>query len=774
MANNLMIVESPAKAKTIEKYLGEDFTVTSCYGHIRDLSTKKMGVDVENKYVPDYQVPKEKEQVVKDLQKLAKEAEIIWLATDEDREGEAIAWHLSEILDLGSKTVKRIVFHEITKGAIQDAVQSPRSVNMDLVFAQQARRILDRLVGFELSPVLWKKMSFKNALSAGRVQSVAVRLIVEREREIGKFEAESSFRISGVFTNEGGTFKAELPERFKTEAEALEFLNKCKDAALSIDNVEVKPAKRTPNAPFTTSTLQQEASRKLGYSVSRTMTVAQKLYEAGHISYMRTDSVNLSQTALDSASAAIKDLYGEEYSNPQQYKTKQASAQEAHEAIRPTDLTKKDISGLESDQERLYDLIWKRTISSQMADAQLERTTATIGISTSEQNFRAKGEVIKFDGFLKVYVESRDDDAEMDEEDSGILPPMEVGQTVTYREITAIERFSRPPARFAEASLVKKLEELGIGRPSTYAPIISTVQKRGYVTKETREGTERSFRALTIAGGEVTDETRTEITGAEKGKLFPTDIGLVVNDFLVEHFKEVMDYGFTAEVEKEFDDIAEGQEEWVNMIDDFYQPFHKHVEKTTEEADRISGERALGDDPKTGKPIIARVAKYGPVVQMGSSEDEEEKPKFARIRPPMTIETVTLEDALELFKLPRTLGEGDAGDVVAAEGRYGPYVSYDGKFYALKDEFDPLTITLDEAIDLIARKKEEDKKKTIQEFPEDGILVLNGPYGPYIKIGKKNVKIPKDKDPAALTLDECKELIEKAPEKKGRRPRKRK
>ncbi len=775
MAKNLMIVESPAKAKTIEKILGKDFHVTSCYGHVRDLLSNKLSVDTAANYKPHFEVPKEKEKVVKELKKLAKEAEKVWLATDEDREGEAIAWHLAELLGIKNDDVARIAFHEITKKAILEAVENPGKVNIDLVNAQLARRILDRLVGFELSPVLWKKMNFKNALSAGRVQSVAVRLIVEKEREIKEFTVKSVFKVYGIFEVSDGNggakkFKALLSKNFNTEKEAHEFLSKCIGATYTIRDIQVKPAKRSPNAPFTTSTLQQEASRKLGYSVSRTMTVAQKLYEAGKITYMRTDSVNLSETAMEDLQKAISTNYGDEYVFARQYKTKTASAQEAHEAIRPTYIDKKEVEG-DSGEQKLYDLIWKRTISSQMADAQIERTTGTIEISSLEELFVAKGEVLKFDGFLKVYVESTDDEEE--DEDSIILPNLHIGQVLAMDEIQATERFSRPPARFAEASLVRKLEELGIGRPSTYAPTISTIQNRKYVIKELREGNERKFKALCLKGDMINTETRTEITGAEKGKLYPTDIGMLVNDFLVEHFKRVMDFSFTAKIEKEFDEIANGNEEWVKMIDEFYKPFHENVEHTTENADRITGERALGTDPKSGKPIIARVARYGPIVQLGSMDDEE-KPKFAKIKAPATLETVTLEQALEYFKLPRNLGEYENLEVIVAEGRYGPYVQHNGKFYSLGKDNDPLTIMLDKAIEVIKVKKEEQAKKLIKEFKEEKIQIVKGPYGPYIKANGKNVRIPKGEEPEDLTLERCQELIEKAPTRKRRFVKKKK
>lgn len=771
MPKNLLIVESPAKAKTIEKFLGKDFTVKSCYGHIRDLPKGKVGVDTEKGYEPTYEIPKDKQDIVKELKKIAKDAEEIWLATDEDREGEAISWHLCSILGLKPESTKRIVFHEITKNAIQKAIQNPRFINQDLVNAQQARRILDRLVGFEISPILWRKMSMKGSLSAGRVQSVALRLIVEREKEIMDFEATSAYRVVAEFTVKGkdgktGVLKAELPQRFDEKADAQKFLEKCSGAKYNIDDIQVKPAKKSPAMPFTTSTLQQEASRKLGFSVGRTMQVAQKLYEAGHITYMRTDSVNLSETAMDAAAQEINSSYGKEYHQPRQYKTKSASAQEAHEAIRPTYMNERD-SGATRDEKRLYELIWKRTLASQMSDAQLERTTVQIGISSTQEKLVAKGEVVKFEGFLKVYFESSDDEEE-GAETEGMLPPMTVGQDLGLKEMVATERFTRAAPRYTEASLVKKLEELGIGRPSTYAPTISTIQKRNYVVKEDRPGTPRKYDVITLKNEKITEKKDEEITGAEKSKMFPTDAGILVNDFLTDHFKKIMDYNFTARIEKEFDEIAEGKKEWNEMIDAFYKPFHKNVEETTETAERVTGERPLGDDPKTGKPIIVRMGKYGPMVQMGHPDDEQ-KPKYAKLRPTMNIATVTLEEALELFKLPRTVGEFEGSEVVASEGRFGPYVMHEKKFYSLKKgEQDPLDITIDEAIELIKDKRIKEANKYIQTFEEEDIQVLRGPYGPYIKKGKTNYKIPKGTEPEKLTLEEIKEIIEKAPEKKGR------
>lgn len=767
MPKNLLIVESPAKAKTIEKYLGKDFKVVSSYGHIRDLPGGELAVDVENNYSPKYVISKDKEKLVKDLKKIAKEAEEIWLATDEDREGEAISWHLCEVLGLDPAITKRIVFHEITKTAIQKAIEEPRKVDLKLVYAQQARRILDRLVGFKVSPILWRKVSLKNALSAGRVQSVAVRLIVEREREINAFTPVVSFKVEAFFTLVGpdgkpAILKAALPTNLKTAQEVEDFLAACGQSVFSIKDIDVKPAKKTPAAPFTTSTLQQEASRKLGFSVSRTMTVAQKLYENGHITYMRTDSVNLSDTARQGAAEAIKQQFGPEYHKARNYATKSAGAQEAHEAIRPTEMMSK-VAGSGRDEQRLYDLIWKRTLASQMADAQLERTNVHIAISEADQQLTAKGEVIKFDGFLKVYFESTDE--ESDEETADMLPPLTVGQELTLKEMLATQKFTRHPARYTEASLVKKLEELGIGRPSTYAPTISTIQKRGYIVKEDRPGVERNYTQYVLpAGGSAQKAELKEMAGTEKNKLFPTDVGLLVTDFLLAHFPGIMDYHFTAEVEKEFDDIADGHKKWEKMIDNFYQPFEVNVQKTLEEAERVTGERELGEDPKTGKVVIARMGKYGPMAQIGSQEDEEKQ--FAKLRPNQSIETITLEEALELFKLPRTLGELEGEEIVANEGRYGPYLRYKGKFYSLK-EHDPLEISLEEAIPWLKEQVEAAKKKEIKIFADQGIQILNGPYGPYIKKDKRNFKIPKDKEAEALTLEECEDIIANAPAKKA-------
>ena len=756
MAKNLVIVESPAKAKTIEKYLGKDFLVKSSFGHVRDLESNKLSIDVENDFKPTYVISDDKKKVVTELAKLAKEAEMIWLATDEDREGEAISWHLEEALKLEQNKTKRITFNEITKTAVLRAIENPREINRDLVNAQQARRVLDRLVGFELSPVLWRKV--KPSLSAGRVQSVAVRLIVEREREIIDFKSTSYFKVVAEFLPDAKSkMKAELNKRFETQGEAEQFINACSEASFKIENLEVKPGKRSPAAPFTTSTLQQEASRKLGYSVAQTMVQAQKLYEAGLITYMRTDSVNLSDTALSASKAAITEKFGENYSNTKKYSSKTKGAQEAHEAIRPTDF---NLQTVDTDQARLYDLIWKRTVASQMSEAQLERTTVTIDISNRDEKFVAKGEVIKFDGFLKLYIESNDD--EDDDEQSGMLPPLKLDQTLEHHLISATERFTKHPPRFTEASLVKKLEELGIGRPSTYAPTISTIQKRQYVLKESREGNEREYTVISL-NGEVNTLTKREITGAEKNKMFPTDIGLVVNDFLVQNFKSILSYDFTANVEKEFDEIANGEKQWIEMIKKFYNPFHEVVEDTLENSERAKGERHLGEDPKSGRKVFARIGRFGPMIQIGERE-EEEKPKFASLLKNQSITTITLEEALDLFKLPRDLGEYEGQEVAAGIGRYGPFVRYGKSFVSItKDkDFTAYDITLDQAIELIEAKKEADKNKFIAEFPEKEIFVLNGRYGPYIKAGKKNVKIPKGTDPKSLTLEDCEKIVEEA------------
>ena len=763
MADNLVIVESPAKAKTIEKFLGKDFVVKSSFGHIRDLSPKDLSVDIEHDFKPQYEIPADKKKTVTELKKLAKKAKTVWLATDEDREGEAISWHLAEALGLSEDKTKRIVFHEITKPAILEAVENPRGIDYHLVDAQQARRVLDRLVGFELSPVLWKKV--KPALSAGRVQSVAVRLIVEREEEIKNFKPESSYKVTAVFeiNKDGGVtnVEAELQNRFKTKEEAVAFLKKCLPAEYTIESVEKRPAKKSPAPPFTTSTLQQEASRKLGFSVSKTMVIAQQLYESGKITYMRTDSVNLSNLAIGMAKKVITATFGEDYVKTRKYKTKSKSAQEAHEAIRPTYLDNQTISG-DNSQQRLYELIWKRTIASQMSDAQLEKTTIKIGVSTADEKFIARGEVIKFDGFLKVYMESTDDD-DSTEDTKGLLPPVKVGEKLTAKEINAIQRFTQSPPRYTEASLVKKLEELGIGRPSTYAPTISTIQKRGYVEKADKQGTERKYDFISLSNGKIKEEVKKEKTGYEKAKLFPTDIGTIVNNFLVQYFDKVLDYNFTAGVEKEFDEIAEGKKAWNEMIKEFYKPFHDNVEETLEKSKKQSGERLLGQDPETGKNVFAKIGRYGPIVQIGESNDEE-KPKFAGLKKGRSIEDVTLEEALDMFKLPRTIGKYEDEDMVVAIGRFGPYVRHAGKFYALGKTDDPVTVTPERAVEIIEAKRKADKEKTIKEFKEDPSLkVLNGRYGAYITKDKKNYRIPKSKDPKELTLEECLEIIEKAP-----------
>ena len=767
MSKNLVIVESPAKAKTIEGYLGKDYQVKSSYGHVRDLQKGNNAIDVENKFAPTYEISKDKKDVVKELKKLAKDAELIYLASDDDREGEAISWHLSEALDLNETKTRRIVFREITKNAIQNAIQSPRGIDIDLVNAQQARRILDRLVGFELSPILWKKI--KGGLSAGRVQSVTVRLVVEREREIDKFQAESSFKVSAFFDLEGGkVLKAELPKKYKTEEEANAFLNSCKGATFTIEDLQKKPAKKSPAPPFTTSTLQQEASRKLGFPVAMTMQIAQRLYEAGKISYMRTDSVNLSEEALGKAADEIVKSYGDNFAKRRVFKTKNQSAQEAHEAIRPTNFSDHS-AGADDAQERLYQLIWRRAIASQMSEAQLEKTTATVGISTTDEKLIAHGEVVTFEGFLKVYLEGKDD--EDDDEQKGMLPPLTIGQDLSLNEITAREGFSRHAARYTEATLVKKLEEMGIGRPSTYAPTISTIQKREYVEKETREGHERKYQQLTLKGDELTTETKTEITGAEKNKLFPTNTAMVVNDFLVSHFPNVIDFSFTAKVEKEFDEIADGKIAWESMLDNFYGGFHSDVETTSQiERSKTGSQRELGVDPKTKLNVYAKLGKFGAYVQLGELVEGEDKPKYASLRHGQLLENITLEDAMELFKLPRQVGELDGEPMTVAIGRFGPYVRHDSKFASLKKEQDPYTITEEEALALVLEKREADANKFIKTFDQDeDINVLNGRYGSYIKAGKKNVKIPKDMVPEELTYEQCKELAEKAPEKKGRR-----
>ncbi|WP_154854115.1 type I DNA topoisomerase [Cyclobacterium xiamenense] len=766
MPKNLVIVESPAKAKTIEGYLGKDFKVTSSYGHVRDLPKGENAIDIKNKFKPTYEVSPDKKEVIRELKKLVKEAETIFLASDDDREGEAISWHLKEVLNLKDENTKRIVFREITKSAIIKALESPRKIDLDLVNAQQARRILDRLVGFELSPVLWKKI--KAGLSAGRVQSVAVRFIVDREREIEKFDATSSYKITALFDVEGKQLQAELPKKFDTKEEAEAFLKNCLEADFSIKSLETKPAKKTPAAPFTTSTLQQEASRKLYFSVAQTMNIAQKLYESGRITYMRTDSVNLSDDALKSAEAEITSAFGKEYHHQRKFTAKSEGAQEAHEAIRPTEFSVTE-AGNDRNEQRLYELIWKRAIASQMADAQLEKTNVSIAISNADQTLSASGEVIKFQGFLKVYLESTDEDEEEESTAKGLLPPLTVGQELQLIEMKGRQSFTRPPARYTEASLVKKLEEMGIGRPSTYAPTISTIQKRNYVLKESRDGTPRKYTEMVIKDGAFVSAEKTETTGTEKNKLFPTNIAMVVNDFLVEHFPNVIDFSFTAKVEKEFDHIAHGEQPWEEMIQNFYGAFHTKVEQTENiKRTDVNSSKELGIDPKTGKKVIARLGKFGPLVQIGDQEDEEKQ--FASLLKGQFIESMTLEDALELFKLPRDVGHFEDKKIVAAVGRFGPYIRHDGKFVSLGKEYDPLSVTEEEAIELIKAKREADAKKHIKSFDENPELqILNGRWGPYIKMGRNNFKIPKDKEAESLTFAETMEIIEsQGDSKKGK------
>jgi DNA topoisomerase-1 len=760
---NLVIVESPAKAKTIEGYLGKDFVVKSSYGHVRDLPAKGLSIDLENDFKPDYAVMTDKKKVITELKKLTKEAEIVWLATDEDREGEAISWHLSEALGLEKKETRRIVFHEITKPAILKAIETPRKIDKNLVDAQQARRVLDRIVGFELSPVLWKKV--KPSLSAGRVQSVTVRLIVEREKEITDFTSEEYYRVKAVFESKGKVFSADLNKRLKTEEDALAFLEKCKSANFTVKSVDKKPGKKSPAAPFTTSTLQQEAARKLGFSVAQTMRLAQSLYEAGKITYMRTDSVNLSGTAIEGAKAEINAEYGEAYVNPRKFSTKTANAQEAHEAIRPTYFNERKAAS-ESREQRLYELIWKRAIASQMSDAKLLRTTIKIESQNIDELFEVKGEIITFDGFLKVYLEGSDDENE--EESNSNLPDVTADEELNLNSTEITQKFSNHPPRYSEAALVKKLEELGIGRPSTYAPTIGTIQKRGYVVKEDREGTVREYKVLSLTGGEVVAELKTENTGAERNKMFPTDIGIVVTDFLEENFKSIMDYHFTASVEEEFDHISRGELEWTNMLHKFYEPFHKKVEDTLENSERASGERALGTDPKSGRPVIARLGRYGPMVQIGSTEEGEEKPKFAKLRTGQSIQTIELDEAMELFKLPRTVGQFEEKDVVASVGRFGPFLRYDGAFYNI-GKLDPLEINLEDSIQVIKDKQEAARKALLHDFENDPpVKVIQGRYGPYMTLGKDNYKLPKDIDIDSLTLEKCLEIAENSqPTNKG-------
>ena len=757
MAKNLVIVESPAKAKTIEKFLGDDYTVMSSFGHVRDLEKNKTGVDLENGFKPNYIISEDKKKVVTELKKMAKQSEKVLLASDEDREGEAIAWHLVEALNLNLKKTERIVFHEITKSAINNAIKNPRSIDYNLVNAQQARRILDRLVGFELSPLLWKKV--KPSLSAGRVQSVAVRIIVEREDEIKNFKPESHFKVTGDFKTDGKLLSTELSQKINDRDKARELLEHCQTAEFSVSKVEKKPGKKSPAPPFTTSTLQQEASRKLGYSVSKTMTVAQKLYETGQITYMRTDSVNLSGDAIGMAKDEILSEFGEKYHKARNYATKSKGAEEAHEAIRPTYMKKHQASG-DSNMKRLYELIWKRTIASQMSEAQVEKTNVYIDISGRKEKFIARGEVITFDGFLKVYLESSDDEEESREEQKGVLPPIKEGEKMTPKSIDAIQRFSKHPPRYTEASLVKKMEELGIGRPSTYAPTISTIQKRGYVVKDDRDGFERKYLHISMENSKVAENQKTEKTGYEKSKLFPTDIGVLVNKFLMSYFEDIIDYGFTAQVEEEFDKIAHGKEEWDRMIENFYSTFHPKVVETEEKAERFRGERLLGQDPKTGKNVSAKIGKYGPMVQLGDTESDE-KPKFAGLRKGQSLQTVTLEEALELFQFPKTIGEYEDEDLVVSIGRFGPYVRHKSKFYSIPKGEEPMDLTKERAIEIIEAKRQRDRERTIKEFSQDEkVKILKGRYGPYISIGKENYRIPKDKTPEELTYEECMQIAE--------------
>jgi DNA topoisomerase-1 len=769
MAKNLLIVESPAKAKTIEKILGSDFQVKSCFGHIRDLEKAGMGIDIEKDYAPRYIVPEEKEKVVKELKALAKKSGEVWLATDEDREGEAISWHLCEVLGLDPHTTKRIVFHEITKPAIQAAVKNPRTLDMNLVMAQQARRILDRIVGFELSPVLWRKMSMRNNLSAGRVQSVAVRLIAEREREINAFAATSSFKIEALFTakdlgDKPVTFAAEGKKQSKAE-DAEAFLKSCVGANYKVTDIQVKPGKRSPAPPFTTSTLQQEASRKLGYGVSRTMLIAQKLYENGYITYMRTDSVNLSNTALGDITNTVKGMYGEKYHQFRKFKNKNENAQEAHEAIRPTYTN--NITVEEPDWKRLYELIWKRTMASQMADAELEKTTAKIEISTNKEELTASGEVLKFDGFLKVYREDKDEDeVNEDETQEGMLPPLTPGQQLPLKEMKATERFTRPLPRYTEASLVKKMEELGIGRPSTYAPTISTILKRGYVEKRDKDGTKRDFRVMMLKNDTLTKQIEQENTGAEKSKLFPSDLGLVVTDFLKQYFDDIMDYGFTAKIEEEFDEVAEGKMKWNKMIDEFYNPFKKDVENTIENAERIKGERELGTDPESGKPVVARMGRYGPMVQIGSAEDED-KPRFAKIPTGQSIETITYDEAMDLFKLQGTFGQFEEKDISVNVGRFGPYVKWGEEYISIPRGTDLSTVDLDKAIQLIQEKKQADAP--VGFYEEKPITKGKGRFGPFIKWDGMFINVPRRYNFDALTQADMNELIDGKVKKEANR-----
>ena len=767
MQENLVIVESPAKAKTIEKFLGNDFKVASSMGHIRDLAKKDFGIDIENNFQPQYIISDDKKKVVAELKKLAKSATEIWLASDEDREGEAIAWHLKEVLGLKPEHTRRIVFHEITKDAILNAINHPREIDLNLVNAQQARRVLDRIVGFEVSPVLWKKV--KPSLSAGRVQSVAVRLIVEREREIMNFQSTSAFRVTATFIakladGQQSELKAELSKRFDNREEAYEFLNQCKNATFTVSDITKKPARRSPAQPFTTSTLQQEASRKLGFSVSQTMSVAQRLYEAGKITYMRTDSVNLSSLAIHTAAKKITEMHGEKYVKTRQYKTKSKGAQEAHEAIRPTYIDHEQIPGT-AQEKKLYELIWKRTIASQMADAELEKTTVTIDISTSSDKFIASGEVIIFDGFLTVYLESTDDE-NGSQGGEALIPPLKAKDALMSKSIQAVQRYSQRPPRYTEASLVKRLEELGIGRPSTYAPTITTIQNRNYVVKEDRQGIERQFIQLELAKGQIKESVKTEVSGTEKAKLFPTDIGMVVTDFLMEYFDQIMDYNFTAKVEAEFDEIAEGKRVWTEMIDEFYQPFHEKIDNALKNSEKTKGERLLGSDPVSGKPVYVKIGRFGPIAQLGKAipDSDEEKPQFASLRSGQHLETITLDDALELFKMPRDLGDFENKKVTIGIGRFGPYVRHNNLFVSLAKTDDPYSVDLDRAIELIEQKREKDRNSVLRVFEQDPELrILNGRWGPYLSYKKTNVRLPKGKKAEDLTFEECIEMVSKAP-----------
>ena len=770
MPKNLVIVESPAKAKTIEKFLGDDYKVMSSYGHIRDLKKKNFGVDLDT-FAPDYEIPADKQHVVSELRSAAKKASAVWLASDEDREGEAISWHLAEVLGIDPKTAQRIVFHEITKPAILAAIEHPRSIDLNLVDAQQARRVLDRLVGFKVSPVLWRRV--RPSLSAGRVQSVAVRLIVEREREIAAFKEQSAYRVSAVFTlgNSGKEVRAELDRRFKTKAEAEAFLLSCSGASFRVAEVETHPTHRSPAPPFTTSTLQQEAARKLGFSVSATMRVAQTLYEAGLITYMRTDSTNLSALCLNACGPVIEESMGKEYHKRRTYHTHTKGAQEAHEAIRPTDMHRAEIEGT-AQERRLYALIRKRTLACQMADTLIEKTTAVIAIDGKSETFVANGEVVKFDGFLRVYADSRSAGDGEGEDAPGMLPQMSEGETACATEISARERFSAAPARYNEASLVHKLEELGIGRPSTYAPTISTIQQRGYVAKGDKEGTERPFTVLVLAGGKVQEATRTETVGSEKGKLMPTDVGLVVNDFLMEAFPGIMDYNFTANVEKEFDEVAEGKKDWKKLIQSFYKDFEPDVERSLEQqSSHKVGERSLGTDPASGKPVVVKIGRFGPMAQIGET-GEEEKPRFARLAAGQSIETITLEEALDLFKLPRVCGAFEGKDIVVSTGRFGPYVMHDKKFVSIPKNIDPLEITQEQAINLIVTKRNAEEQSILKTFEEqEGLQIRTGRFGPYIACNGKNFKIPRSmaERAAELTIEECRKIMSEPPKKKAKK-----